>query len=142
MKKLVFTSAVFLLVGAVLAQPGLVKPAAQGQLTACKSNLKNMAVALEMYASDFSGDYPSSLSRLVNNDPNFSYLKHVPTCPAAARDTYSSTYKMSRSKRDPKSGKSIGIDSFSFHCSGHQHKAAGGPPNKPAYDSERGLIDR
>lgn len=144
MKKLAFASALFLLAGSVLAQPdGFLKARAQGQLTACKSNEKNIATALEMYASDFQGYYPSNLNKLISKDPHLSYLRSIPTCPAAGKDTYSATYKYTVAKRDPKTGKVIsGADNFSFYCAGHSHKDAGGTPNKPAYDSMNGLIDR
>lgn len=138
MKKPVLALTLSFLAGAtVLAQPdGFLKARAQGQLTACKSNEKNIATALEMYASDFGGVYPQSLSRLINKNPKFDYLRYIPTCPAAGKDTYSATYKMT-SASSSKAG-----DNFTFHCAGHNHKEAGGNPNKPAYDSRSGLIER
>lgn len=144
MKKLAIASSLLLLASAVLAQPdGFLKARSQGQLTACKSNEKNIATALEMYASDFGGLYPANLAILTNKNPKFAYLRTIPTCPAAGKDTYSATYKMSAAKRDPKTGKALsGVDRFTFHCSGHHHKAADGPANKPAYDSETGLMER
>lgn len=36
-----------------------------GQLTACKSNCKNIATALEMYAGDNGGHYPLRLQELI-----------------------------------------------------------------------------
>ena len=39
--------------------PPRVEGRSQGQLTACKSNLKNIATALEMYSTDNSGQYPT-----------------------------------------------------------------------------------
>lgn len=143
MKKLAIVSALLLLAGAVLAQPeGFLKARSRGQLTACKSNEKNLATALEMYASDFGGRYPTNLLILTNKDPKFEYLRYIPTCPAAGKDTYSATYKMTSIRRDPKTGKTTGSESFSFHCAGHNHKAADTPPNKPAYNSNIGLIVR
>lgn len=53
----------------------------QGQLTGCKSNQKNLAVALETYSTDFQGHYPPTLSLLTPN-----YLKIIPNCPSAGAD--------------------------------------------------------
>jgi hypothetical protein len=94
----------------------------QGQTTACQSNLKNIATGLEMYSTDFSGRYPGSLDLLTPN-----YLKTIPDCPAAGKNTYSQTYKVGQ---DP--------DTYSFACSGNNHQQAS--DNLPAYDSNTGLI--
>lgn len=93
----------------------------QGQLVACQSNLKNIGTALEMYSTDWNGRYPSTLSTLTPN-----YLKTIPTCPAAASDTYSSTLKVTA---EP--------DSFTVACSGNHHQQEA--ENLPAYDSNIGL---
>lgn len=69
-----------ILVIAVLAAvlvPNFIKARRQGQLTACKSNLKNVATALEMYSTDAMGQYPERLDRLVPK-----YLKSIPGCPS------------------------------------------------------------
>ena len=102
----------------------------QGQLTACKSNCKNIATALEMYASDNSGYYPRSLQQLTCG----SYLKTVPTCPAACEITYIN-YRVTHNP-----------DNFSFACVGNNHaKAYTGYArpcaNYPRYAAEVGLID-
>lgn len=111
--------------------PRGIRSRSQGQLTACKSNCKNIATALEMYASDNKGAYPTSLSRLTQGN----YLRVVPTCPAAGSDTYSPSYQMQASP-----------DIFSFCCQGNNHhKAYSGfsepHDNFPQYFAERGLID-
>ena len=54
----------------------------QGQLTACKSNLKNIGTACEMYLTNF-GVYPESLSQLTPN-----YLRRLPECPRSGRMSY------------------------------------------------------
>lgn len=145
MNKLVSLTALVLLAGAALAQPeAFLKARAQGQFTACKSNTKNLATALEMYASDNGGQYPVSLSKLVSSNPASAYLRMIPTCPAAGKDTYSSTYKMKNARRD-KAGRIVdpkSTDTFSFHCAGPNHKAADAPADRPAYDTNQGLIDR
>jgi hypothetical protein len=102
----------------------LQKARQQGQWTACKSNLKNLATGLEMYASDFGGHYPRTLKGLTP-----SYLRYLPTCPAAGKVTY--TYQVSSKP-----------DAFTMQCKGWHHKAAGAPKDKPAYTAEQGLMER
>lgn len=116
--------------GSFFAVPSFLPARAQGQLTACKSNCKNLATALEMYASDNKGVYPLTLDPLVTGN----YLRSLPTCPSAYRDTYTD-YTTFRKHT-----------SFRFSCVGNNHsKAYAGFPgpcdNLPAYDAERGLRD-
>lgn len=93
-----------------------------GQLTGCKSNLKNFGTALEMWATDHEGHYPISLSELSPD-----YLRVIMSCPAHGKDTYSSTYKSSSNP-----------DHFELNCSGGH---PGGSPGYPGYDSDQGLIE-
>lgn len=93
-------------------------------LTACKSNLKNIGTACEMYATDHKGRYPASLAQLSP-----AYLRSTPTCPAAARDTYSGSYQ---AQAQPAS--------YAFCCQGHFHQKAYQQANHPAYNSVRGLV--
>ncbi len=111
---------------AALVVPNFVKARGQGQLTACQSNLKNGGTALEMYAVDNAGRYPTSLARLTPN-----YLKVIPNCPAAGADTYSESYQVAS-----------GPDAFTLVCRGHHHASVGLRPDHPVYNSRRGLIQR
>jgi hypothetical protein len=95
----------------------------RGQLIACESNLKNIGTAAEMYAVDHKGRYPASLADLKGE-----YLRQIPTCPAAGRDTYSATWRSS-----------TGPDRYEVACGGHNHAGAGAAENAPAYNSEVGL---
>lgn len=111
--------------------PGFIKAPDQGRLTACKSNLKNISTACEMYASDNEGRYPVSLSVLTQG----SYLKTIPTCPAAGADTYQN-YVVS-----------VRPDNFSVACCGNFHAKAyagyaGDSTNFPAYFGSYGLLER
>ncbi len=132
------TAGWFFLVTALLAvaalawvlMPRVKKDHFHGPLTACKSNLKNIATALEMYASDNAGNYPHSLDKLIEPD----YLKRIPTCPAAGKMTYLD-YQVST---EP--------DSFSFSCCGDNHKGAytgfeADSTGFPKYHAELGLVD-
>ncbi|MBT9583846.1 hypothetical protein IV102_10910 [bacterium] len=118
-------------VTAALIVPSTIKCHCGGPLRACKSNCKNIATALEMYASDNKGRYPRHLTRLIRGN----YLRKIPTCPTAGRDTYSQSYRIS-----------VNPDSFSYYCTGNNHaKAYSGfradSTNYPKYDAEQGIID-
>lgn len=101
----------------------------QSPLTSCKSNLKNMGTALEMYSTDWSGRYPTPGSLLLIT-PN--YLKTVPTCPKAGIETYTMTY---RSHSAP--------DAYTIYCHGFNHVDASiTRANYPQYTAGQGLIER
>lgn len=131
--ELMIVIAIIAILAAILV-PNFLKARAQGQLTACKSNCKNIATALEMYSSDNGGRYPASASfqaKLTGGN----YLKLIPTCPAAGTDTYTGVFS---SVQTP--------DSFSFYCSGNNHaKAYTGfataSAGFPQYSAESGLLD-
>ena len=113
------------MMAAILA-PNFMRARGQGQFTQCQSNMKNIGTALEMYATDNSGHYPDSLSKLSPD-----YLRHIPTCASAGKDTYSPSYQSS-----------VEPDAYTFYCSGHHHKAVGVGPNYPQYNSTTGLTSR
>lgn len=110
-----------LMLALMLQLPALARR--QGPTSACQSNLKNLASALEMWADDHRGGYPGQLDQLVPI-----YLKEIPRCPAAGRDTYSTNY---RRWRHP--------DDFGLCCSGSNHLRVMGA-NLPAYTSCAGLV--
>lgn len=101
-----------------------------GPLTACKSNCKNLATALEMYASDNHGQYPDGLESLIPGN----YLKSLPTCPSAQAMSYTDYYAFNHRTN------------FRFSCVGNNHGKAyagfkGDSTNYPAYDANQGLLD-
>jgi len=110
---------------AILA-PNFLRARSSGQYTQCQSNMKNIGTALEMYSTDHSGHYPESLDQLTPD-----YLRVIPTCAAAGKDTYSASYK---SAQNP--------DTYEFFCEGSYHSNVGVPSNYPQYNSVRGLISR
>jgi len=131
--ELMIVIAIIAILAAILV-PNFLKARAQGQLTACKSNCKNIATALEMYASDNGGRYPST-GALATKLTAGNYLKLIPSCPAAGTNLYSGVYMSTQTP-----------DSFSFYCSGNNHgKAYTGfnldATNYPQYDAEQGLLD-
>lgn len=97
-----------------------------GSLLGCKSNLKNIGTALEMYCTDNAGRFPTTLHLLTPN-----YLRQIPTCPSAGRNTYSSAF---RSASNP--------DAYTVICRGTHHKTAGQARNYPQYTSIQGLISQ
>lgn len=131
--ELMIVIAIIAILAAILV-PNFLKARAQGQLTACKSNCKNIATALEMYSSDNGGRYPTQGS-FVNLLTGGNYLKLIPTCPAAGSSTYTGAFTSTQTP-----------DSFSFYCTGNNHAKAytgftavsGGFPQ---YSAESGLLD-
>lgn len=109
---------------AAILVPNFIKARSQGQLTACKSNLKNIGTALEMYSTDYAGLYPESLDKLTPN-----YLIHIPTCPSVGSVTY-----VAKIQAQP--------DLYTVICSGHNHQGAGAPADYPQYTSIEGLRER
>jgi hypothetical protein len=68
------------------------KRSSQPPVMGCKSNLKNLGTAVEMYADDWNGEYPRSLGLLTPN-----YIKIIPECPEVGSVTYS--YERNRRMR-------------------------------------------
>lgn len=125
--ELMIVIAIIAILAAILV-PNFIRARAQGQFTACKSNLKNIATALEMWSTDNSGRYPTSLSQLTEGQR---YLRTLPTCPAAGRDTYSEYY---RSASNP--------DRYTVICAGNNHNAVDAGRDFPQYNSVAGLIEK
>ncbi len=119
----VFAVAVCVL-GWVLISPNFIRSHHGGQTTACKSNLKNIGTALEMYSTDHAGLYPPSPALLLPN-----YLKTIPTCPSVGWVTY--RFQMASQP-----------DLYTVVCDGCNHSAAGIQGNYPQYTSATGLIER
>ena len=129
--ELMIVIAIIAILAAILV-PNFIRARAQGQLTACKSNLKNIGTALEMYSTDWSGKYPSDTALLTPN-----YLKTVPDCPAAASNTYVAVFG---------TGKTFNPDNYQDYyyvsCTTANHLAVSVTGNYPAYNGIAGLIER
>jgi len=108
---------------AAIIVPNFIRCPTQGKLTSCKSNLKNIGTALEMYNTDNGGLYPEALSAITPN-----YMKTIPICAAAGKVTYQ--YITSEKS-----------DAYTTFCSGNYHKKSRVEPNYPQYDSFNGLIE-
>ncbi|MEW6278140.1 MAG: hypothetical protein AB1758_05930 [Candidatus Eremiobacterota bacterium] len=94
----------------------------QSEFTSCKSNLKNIGTACALYATDYPGYYPASLSVLIPN-----YLRSIPACPTSGR-SYLRSYRLLPG-------------GFRVCCTGRFHAEAGGN-DYPAYDSLYGVAER
>lgn len=122
-------------VGVVLAAllvPNFIRARSRGQLTACKSNLKNIGTALEMYSTDWAGHYPRNLNQVTPK-----YLKTIPTCPNSGENRY---YYIQ--------GQNLPYNTAHFEdyyvvsCEGSEHTAVNTPAGFPQYDGLRGLYER
>lgn len=126
----IFVLVLFVGVGLVI-MPNFIGCRSPGQLTACKSNLKNLGTGLEMYSSDFAGRYPRSLHLLTPN-----YLKTLPHCPAAGLNTY----RLTLGPKAP--GNTRGFsDYYLLECTGSSHEKVGVAAFYPKYDGIKGLIE-
>ena len=112
----------------------LARVASVTELINCKSNLKNIATALEMWSTDHEGAYPKTLAELTPE-----YLKYIPTCPAAGKDSYSDRYAAFQAQAD-KTVNGEKLDYF-FGCAGHHHANLDIPAEYPDYNSVRGLSE-
>jgi len=81
--ELLIVIAIIAILAAVLI-PNFLRSRAQAQVSASKSNMRNIATALESYAADNNGTYPAALADLTPN-----YMRAVPTIPGT---TQSYTY--------------------------------------------------
>lgn len=110
-------------------------------LTRCKSNLKILATAIEMYTSDNMGRSPLDLVKGPGSGPTTplrlpqavvpKYLTVIPTCRAAGTDTYTGS-----------AWGACGPDAYTIVCGGHHHAGAGQGENYPQYTSFQGLISQ
>lgn len=104
----------------------------QGNMTACKSNLKNIGTAMEMYSTDWSGSYPSNLSILTPN-----YLKSLPICPT----TESPPYYLTCGPGAPFNPENYD-QYYLLECTGTNHLPVSIPANYPKYTGITGLMER
>lgn len=112
---------------AAILVPNMVRSKNQGRLSACKQNVRAMASAIESYATDNRGRYPSTLNRL---SPAF--ISALPTCPVTKSSSpYETGYESS-----------TGPDNYTISCAGGNHTTVGLPANYPQYNAATGLSDR
>ena len=110
--------------GLSIIVPNFIKARAQGQATACMSNLKNIGTALEMYCTDNAGLYPSHLDSSLTP----AYIKRIPLCPGGTQDSYGPAYQPSQDHKG-----------YTVFCQGEHHQKAGIPKHHPRYNPNTGL---
>jgi hypothetical protein len=93
------------------------------EFTYCQDNLKKIGIALSMYYNDNENIYPIDLSFISPK-----YIKSIPTCRAAHKDTYSIGYIVSLRR-----------EKYTVSCQGKYHSIMGLPSNFPQFNSENGL---
>lgn len=106
---------------AAILVPNFIRARLQGQLTACRSNLGNIATACEMWFDDQSDSYPESLRRLTDN----SYLKELPRCPCSDREY---NYRL------------VGDKGYEIVCPDSKAHRLIKNDNEPRYTGAEGLI--
>lgn len=127
--ELMIVIAIIAILAAILV-PNFIRARAQGQVTSCKANLKNIGTACEMYATDNGGRYPGSLTKLAEENNGIqAYMKTIPKCPSAGT---SAVYKYSAT---------MNPDQYLVYCSGSNHTAAGCSANLPAFTATVGLLE-
>ena len=121
--ELMIVIAIIAILAAILV-PNFVKARAQGQLTSCKSNLKNIGTACEMYSADWNGRYPSNFNAITSGN----YMRVIPRCPLTENSDYDYSFQSNP-------------DWYGIACTGGDHRQAGVTSiSFPKYDSTAGLI--
>lgn len=110
-----------------LNDEGIAATIEEGNLETCKSNLKNIATAVRLYANDNSGYFPVKLDNVCLN-PKWG-MESIPTCPSGLRDTYSAGYEIAKDWK-----------SFTILCAGKYHTSANVKENFPQYNTIRGMF--
>ncbi|MCE1245886.1 MAG: serine/threonine protein kinase [Firmicutes bacterium] len=102
----------------------------------CTSNLFEISIALENYAKNNNGEYPSNLRELVP-----SYLTQMPACPAAEKDTYSESYELKDAEKqsDEEKNRSKSGKTYKIYCRGHYHQQAGIDQDRPMLEKGKGI---
>lgn len=105
------------------------------RLKLCEVNLKNLALALELYAEDSSGNFPPDESSVAGALAP-TYLQKMPICPSSGRG-----YRFELGPDAPSN--EAGLEKYYIIiCQGHNHAKAECPPNYPRYSIDQGLTVR
>jgi len=116
---------VILAVLAMLILPSYVRARSRGRLSACETNLRNMASALEVYSTENDRHFPASLTNLTPT-----YIQSVPTCPSAGSGTPYVQGFVSMSNPS----------AYTLTCKGSWHTDLGLPEDAPSFHYGTGLV--
>lgn len=117
----------------VVATPEFLRARARDHLIGCKSNMKNIGTAMEMYSTDWDGKYPPRGKAQLTPK----YLESIPECPAAGTDTYVMSMGV-----DGLYNTQSYQDFYFMYCSGDHHKRASVPMNYPQYNGIVSISER
>ncbi len=136
--ELMIVIAIIAILAAILV-PNFMKARAQGQVTSCKSNVKNIGTACEMYSTDNNGRYPvaTSWSADLCTNANPVYLKVIPACPASGTAPPTTT---NVNNGDYSYVATSNPDYYGVYCAKANHKAADVQTGFPQFDSVIGLM--
>lgn len=116
------TVLVILGIVAALMIPRLTRSRMRTLHTACLSNIRNVATALQTYANDNHGNYPTMLTRLTEGTSP--PLRMVPVCPSGEA-SYQTLLKVDNETHH-----------FTIACNGlHSQQLPEVAPGYPQYDS-------
>lgn len=117
--ELMIVIAIIAILAAIIV-PSFVRSRQRAQLTACEENEKSLATALEMYAADNEGLYPTALGKLTPN-----YLNKLPSCPAGRNATTGVQYYNYRYRANP--------NGYIVYCAANNHRNMKLQPGCPCY---------
>jgi competence protein ComGC len=109
--------------------PNIIKTKVDAEYTVCSCNCKNIGESLHVYQRHHQGNYPDKLINLIPT-----YIDKIPSCPAAKKDTYSSSYTVFNSTEN-------NMHEYTFYCNGGNHKMIVSG-NFPKYNSKSGLAGK
>ncbi|MEQ8191446.1 MAG: hypothetical protein ABRQ39_26005, partial [Candidatus Eremiobacterota bacterium] len=116
--------------------PNFLKARASGYLCYCESQIKDLATALEIYASENNGLYPEGFYKLLEISKNKSpYMSKIPDCKKS---------NLSHNRKNLTSYKYIRSEdckNFTMWCI-QNHLDTGTPEGYPQYNPYQGLIIR
>lgn len=113
--------------------PNMMRSRDAAKLSSCKYNLRSIAAAMEIYATDNSGMYPKKLDTITTVDTNgHAYMRTIPSCPVAGSNApYLQGYEVVSAPKN----------AYTLSCKGNYHKIMGLDDDYPKYSAVRGLIE-
>ena len=114
---------------AAIMLPNYNRSRARAKLSACKQSLRNVATALESYASDHNGLYPESLTELTQGPSP--YLAKMPFCEECGEpSSYINGYQYSNE-----------VHTYTVVCKGSYHAVCDLQPDCPGFSPLHGGFD-
>ena len=110
---------------AMMIMPYFIKAKFKADYTACISNERSIAEALEIRKNQ-TGAYPKDLQELLSSTA----LGKVPSCPSNG-GSYLKTYQVSEK-----------LDLFTIYCPGIHHKLLDVHEGYPQYSSQTGVMEK